>query len=52
MKRLFLALAFSVLVSGCATMDNILSDESEDGVDSMPWNTPAGWEDEVIGLPY
>ena len=53
MKKFLLITALSALFSGCALVDSVLSDEGdEEGVDNMPWNTPAGWESEVIGLPY
>lgn len=53
MKKFLLLLAFATVFTGCSIVDNLLSDEGdEEGVDNMPWNTPAGWEDEVIGLPY
>jgi hypothetical protein len=51
MRRLLilsLALLIGILAGGCATL---CSDE-DDGVDEKPWNAPAGWEGQTLGVPY
>ncbi|MBT3380069.1 MAG: hypothetical protein HN742_22600 [Lentisphaerae bacterium] len=51
MKRLLVAMLLAtvtaVLSCGCRTVP-----EDENAVDQLPWNTPAGWEGQVIGVPY
>lgn len=48
MKRVLLILAVTGLAllgaAGCSTTD------AND--DELPWNTPAGWEGQTIGVPY
>ncbi len=51
MKAMFLALLFTgiaALVSGCATSGG----DQPDGCHTLPWNTPADWENGSIGVPY
>lgn len=43
-KPAFLALA-CLLLAGCVTYD------ASDSTDPKPWNSPAGWEDSVMGVP-
>ena len=49
-RKLLLPLLFMLLgmLTGCRTL--LLSEPEHD--DQLPWNTPAGWEDTVIGVPY
>jgi len=34
--------------AGCRTGD----DPAGAGMDPLPWNTPAGWEGRILGVPY
>jgi hypothetical protein len=46
MKRLLLwigVLAALLLVTGCVS--------TMDGNNNLPWSTPAGWEDQTLGIP-
>jgi hypothetical protein len=44
---LFLLAMLSLGMSGCAVVD-----DGQTGTDTLPWNSPAGWERSTIGLPY
>ena len=46
---LFLAAAVLLLGGGCRTF---FEPEGIDGNEQLPWNAPAGWEGDVIGVPY
>lgn len=48
--RSLLILALVSLISGCAVIDESRVHDTES--DTIPWNTRAGWEDNVIGVPY
>jgi uncharacterized protein YceK len=47
--RLIALLAALLLASGCAS---IFREEAPSDGNQLPWNTPAGWEGQGIGLPY
>ena len=50
-KRIALLFCLVVVVgfaSGCRTA----SEEPGDNLDQLPWNTPASWEGQIIGVPY
>lgn len=47
--RPLLLLAGLLLAVGCAS---ILREEESPGSGQLPWNTPAGWEGQGVGLPY
>jgi len=40
-------LIICVVGGGCRTVDS----ETEN-IDTKPWNTPAGWEGQLMGVPY
>lgn len=42
--------AAMVLVAGCESAPQ--SSAPGAPVEQLPWNTPAGWENSVIGVPY
>ena len=48
-RKLLLPLLLVLLgtLTGCRTL---FSEPEHD--DQLPWNTPAGWEDTIIGVPY
>lgn len=48
-RKLLSSLLFVLLCTftGCRAL---LSEPEHD--DQLPWNTPAGWEDTIIGVPY
>lgn len=48
-RSLSLGLFLLLLVCGCRS---ILREEEGEGGDGLPWNSPAGWENQVIGVPY
>ena len=49
-RRLALLVLLAAFASGCQVIDQSRVQDSE--VDSIPWNTRAGWEDSLIGVPY
>lgn len=52
MKRAILALLLAattaLLGAGCRTV----AEDDSNAADQLPWNTPASWEGQVIGVPY
>ena len=51
MKKRNLLLAFlTLLLLACTGCRALLEEPEHD--DQLPWNTPAGWEDTIIGVPY
>jgi hypothetical protein len=42
-----LVLAISLALAGCASTPT-----DPDGVGELPWNTPASWEGQFLGVPY
>lgn len=50
-KKILFVLFVTIIMSGCAAVDSILADGSEQE-DDQPWNTPSSWEGQSYGLPY
>lgn len=41
------------LVIGCALLVSCRTVENDtEGLETQPWNTPAGWEGQIMGVPY
>jgi uncharacterized protein YceK len=51
LKKFVFIFVLVLIVSGCAAVDRILADGSEQE-DDQPWNTPSAWEGQSYGLPY
>jgi len=50
-KSLLVVLISGLLVltgAGCRFLDT----PADSDVGELPWNTPAGWEGQILGLPY
>lgn len=47
--RPLILLVILLLGSGCAS---IFREQESSRGDQLPWNTPANWEGQGIGLPY
>jgi len=47
--RSLILLAILLLGAGCAS---ILREQEPTRGDQLPWNTPANWEGQGLGLPY
>jgi uncharacterized protein YceK len=47
--RVIVALVTLLLAAGCAS---IFRDEGPSDGNQLPWNTPASWEGQGIGMPY
>jgi hypothetical protein len=47
--RLLALVGALLLAAGCASL---VRDEGPSDGDQLPWNTPAGWEGQGVGLPY
>lgn len=43
---------FAMIIIGGTGCSSPPRAEGESAVDQLPWNRPAGWEGQVIGLPY
>ncbi len=50
-KKILFIFTVAILLTGCAAVDAILTDGSEQE-DDQPWNTPSSWEGQGYGLPY
>ncbi len=52
MKRLLLATVCVgfLLVAGTGCRTTLPEDEQT--VEELPWNSPAGWEGQTLGVPY
>ena len=51
LKKIIFLLLLTLFISGCAAIDSVLADGSEQE-DDQPWNTPSSWEGQSYGLPY
>ena len=38
------------LLAGCRSLN--VPDDSTQQPEQLPWNTPASWENSIIGIPY
>jgi len=52
MKRIAVLLALAGLIALSASGCRLLTEADENAVDQLPWNTPATWEGQIIGVPY
>lgn len=52
MKRAILALLLAATTALLSTGCRTVAEDDENAVDQLPWNTPASWEGQVIGVPY
>tara|TARA_B100000609_G_C17035376_1_gene341021 strand:+ start:401 stop:571 length:171 start_codon:yes stop_codon:yes gene_type:complete len=48
--KILLLAALGFAISGCAIVDE--SRAKDDGLDRMPWNKQAGWENQSVGMPF
>ena len=47
--RIFvLTVVILLAASGC----RMVSEGDGDGVEELPWNMPASWEGQILGIPY
>jgi hypothetical protein len=45
---MLLGVALGVVLAGCQS----LPEDEADRVETRAWNSPSGWENSMIGIPY
>ncbi|MGL4854516.1 MAG: hypothetical protein ACRC37_04610 [Lentisphaeria bacterium] len=49
---ILLLVVITIVCSGCAVFERLLSSDDDYEFDSQPWNKPAAWENQVYGPQF